>query len=243
MKRTLTLLILLISANTLFAQDSTRSPQRIKVNITDRGSDHLLIQYGLSGWSGTPDSIRTKGFSRHFNIYFLLDKPFKTNPKLSAAYGVGIGSDNIFFNNMYVDLKSTGATLPFSKVDSVNHFKKYKLTTIYLEAPVELRFTSDPNDPASGFKFAIGAKVGTMLKAFTKGKDLLNKGGQSVYGNRYLVKESEKHFFNGTRLSLTGRLGYGHFSLHGSYQITQLLKENVGPELRPWAIGLTISGL
>ena len=87
------------------------------------------------------------------------------------------------------------------------------------------------------------AKVGTMLKAFTKGKDLQNKSGQSVYGVKYLVKESEKHFFNGTRLSLTGRVGYGHFSLHGSYQFTQLMKENVGPEIHPWTMGLTISGL
>jgi hypothetical protein len=244
MKRTLTLLILLVTANGLFAQDSTggyNSPP--PSSARERISDHLIIQYGYTGWKGTPDSIQTKGFSRHLNIYFMFDKPFKTNPKMSVAYGVGIGSDNMFFKNMYVDIKSNTATLPFNRTDSTNHFKKYKLTTIYLEAPVELRFSSKPNDPASGIKIAIGAKVGTMLKAFTKGKDLLNKTGQTVYGMKYLVKESEKHFFNGTRLSLTGRIGYGHFSLHSSYQFTQLLKENVGPEIRPWTMGLTISGL
>ncbi|HEX6913666.1 MAG TPA: hypothetical protein VF145_00410 [Chitinophagaceae bacterium] len=243
MKRIFSLLIALSVSQLLFAQDSTSSPQRIKVNISERGSDHLLIQYGYTGWNGTPDSIHTKGFSRHFNIYFMFDKPFKTNPRFSAAYGVGIGSDNMFFRNTYVDVKSTGNSLPFTRTDSTSHFKKYKLTTIYLEAPVELRFNANPNDPASGFKFAIGAKVGTMLKAFTKGKDLQNKNGQTVYGNKYIVKEAEKHFFNSTRLSATARIGYGHWTLHGAYQVTQLLKENAGPEIRPFQIGLTVSGL
>lgn len=241
MKRTITLLILLVTANGLFAQDTTTytSPKI----TTDRVSDHLLIQYGYTGWNGTPDSIRTKGFSRHFNIYFLFDKAFKTNPKMSVAYGVGIGSDNMFFNNTYIDLKSTGNTLTFTNMDSANHFKKYKLTTVYLEAPVELRFNSKPHDASGGFRVALGAKVGTLIKAFTKGKDLQSKGNQSLYGVKYIVKESEKHFFNGTRLSVTGRVGYGRFSLHGAYQVTALLKENAGPEIRPFAIGLTISGI
>lgn len=240
MKRTVTLLILLATASVAFAQDTTiRYPK----SLPERISDHLIIQYGYTGWKGTPDSIRTKGFSRHFNIYFLFDKPFKTNPRMSVAYGVGIGSDNMFFDNTYIDIKSTGATLPFVRTDSVNHFNKYKLTTIYAEAPIELRFASKPYDAASGVKVAIGAKVGALLKAFTKGKDLQNKSGQSIYGPKYIVKESEKHFFNGTRLSLTGRIGWGHFTLHGAYQFTPLLKENVGPEIRPWQLGLTVSAL
>jgi hypothetical protein len=243
MKRTLSLLIFLVFAFASSAQDTTAVPQRVNVSVSDRGSDHLLVQFGYTGWAGAPDSIRTKGFSRHFNVYFMFDKPFKNNPRLSAAYGVGIGSDNMFFNNTYIDLKSTGTALHFTNVDSSNHFKKYKLTTIYAEVPVELRWTSNANDPANGFKLAIGARVGTILKAFTKGKDLQNRNNQSLYGNRYIVKESEKHFFNGTRIAATARIGYGHFLLHGSYQVSQLLKENAGPEIRPFTIGLTISGL
>lgn len=243
MKRTLTLLILLTFSKGLFAQDSTRSTQKIKVNVAERGSDHLLIQLGYVGWAGRPDSIRTKGFSRQFNVYFMFDKPFKTSPKMSVAYGVGIASDNVFLNNTYVDLRSNGATLPFVKTDSTDHYKKYKLTTVFLEAPIELRYYSNPSEPSKSWKFAVGAKVGTILKVFTKGKDLQNKSGSSLYGNRYIVKESENKFFNGQRLSLTARFGYGIWSVYGGYQFTQLLKENAGPEIRPWSLGVTISGL
>jgi hypothetical protein len=243
MKQIFALLISFFAATSVFAQDTTTAPQNIKVGITDKASDHMLIQFGADGWSGKPDSIRTKGFSRHFNIYFMFGKPFQNNPKLSVAYGAGIGSSNIFFDKMNIDLKSTAATLPFRRADSLDHFSKYKLTTIYLEAPVELRYTSNPNSTDGGFKFALGAKVGTMIKAFTKGKDLQNKAETSLYGSKYIVKEADKKFFNGTKIAATARVGYGIFSLHGAYQITTLLKEGVGPELRPWSIGLTISGL
>jgi hypothetical protein len=242
MKKIFALLISFFAATMLFAQDTT-SPQKIKVSITDKASDHLLVQFGGDGWAGKPDSIRTKGFSRHFNIYFMLGKPFENNPKLSVAYGAGIGSSNIFFDKMNVDLKSNAAALPFRKADSLDHFDKYKLTTIYLEAPVELRYSSNPGSMDGGFKFALGAKVGTMLKAFTKGKDLQSKSEASIYGNKYIVKEADKKFFNGTKIAVTARVGYGIFSLHGAYQVTTLLKEGAGPELRPWSIGLTISGL
>jgi len=242
MKKMLILFTCLISAQIMLAQDTTR-PQRVDINLAERGSDHLLIQFGMDGWTGAPDSIRTQGFSRHFNIYFMLDKPFKTNPRMSVAYGVGIGSSNIFFNRMLVDLKNTGAVLPFRRADSTDHFNKYKLTTVYAEAPIELRYSSNPNSPSSSFKFALGAKIGTMLKAFTKGKNFQNKNEQTIYGNKYIVKESEKKFFNSTKLAVTARAGYGIVSVHAGYFVTTLLKENAGPEIRPWSLGITISGL
>jgi hypothetical protein len=247
MKKTFLLLILFAATTFSFAQDTsttTTRPQKVNIDLSARGSDHLLIQVGGDKWLGKPDSIRTKGFSRHFNIYFMLDKPFGTNPKFSVAYGLGIGSSNMFFDKMQVDLKATGTTtLPFRNLDTSSHFKKYKLTTIYAELPVELRWYSDPSTPSKSWKVAVGAKVGQMLKAFTKGKNFQTRGGQSIYGQKYIVKESEKRYFNGTKLAVHGRVGYGMFSLHGQYQITQLLKEGAGPEIRPFSVGLTIAGL
>jgi hypothetical protein len=57
------------------------------------------------------------------------------------------------------------------------------------------------------------------------------------------MKESSKRFFNKNRLSGMVRVGYGHFSLFGSYQFTPLFKEGGGPVVRPFSIGLTLSGL
>ena len=189
-----------------------------------------------------PDSINTRGLSRSFNMYFMFDFPFKTNPHLSVAIGAGIGTNNMYFKDTYIDIAGKNANrLSFNDVSDTTRFKKYKLLTSFLEAPVEFRYSARPETPKKSFKAAIGAKVGTMLAASTKGKNLLNGSGQSI--NNYTQKEKSKKFFNTTRLSVTGRLGYGNLSLYGSYQVNSFIKEGFGPDVRPFSVGLTLSGL
>lgn len=226
------------------AQDTTSQKKDWKkLDLSNRANDHFMIQYGYDSWGSVPDSINTSGFSRHFNMYVMLDKPFKTNPHFSVGFGVGIGSSNIFFQNTYIDLKSRTSTLPFRDVSAEDHFKKYKLTTVFAEIPVEFRYVSNPVTPDKGFKVAIGAKVGTLLNAHTKGKNLVDKNGSTVYDSKYIAKENDKKFINSTRLALTGRIGFGNVSIDASYQVTNFLKENVGPAIKPYSIGLTLSGL
>lgn len=215
-----------------------------KVDLSSRAADHIMIQYGSDSWTNRPDSVRTgNGFSRHFNMYVMLDKPFKSNARLSVAFGLGIGTSHIFFNNTKVDIKANTARLPFSRVDSSDHFKKYKVTNVYAEIPVELRYYSNPENPNKSWKAALGVKVGTLLKTHTKGKNLLNKSDFSIYGPTYIQKESQKRFFNGTMLAVTGRVGYGFISLDAGYQILGVLKDGAGPVMNKFSFGITISGL
>jgi hypothetical protein len=215
-----------------------------KVTLSpDRPSDHFMIQFGSDTWLNKTDSIHTKGFSRHFNFYFMLDKPFKTNPRFSIAYGLGIGSSNIFFNDTYVDVRSNNAKLPFTDVSQANHFTKFKLTMIRLELPIELRFYADPENPKKSWKGAIGVKAGYLLNAYTKGKNLENSAGQSIYGSSYIEKESDTKFFSSARLAGTLRVGKGAFSLHADFDATPIIKSGFGPDVRTLSIGLTVSGL
>jgi hypothetical protein len=214
-----------------------------KIDLSKRPADHFMIQYGSDAWLNRPDSVHTGGFSRHFNFYFMLDKPFKTNAKFSLAYGIGIGSSNIFFKNTRVDIRSNSSTLPFSPADSSDHFSKFKVTTIYAEIPVEIRYFADPENPGKSWKAAAGVKLGTLLSSYTKGKNYVNKNGQSYYGTSYVEKESNKKFFNGTMLAVTARVGYGIFSIDVGYQVTGVLKSGAGPGMNKFSLGLTISGL
>lgn len=246
MKKIFLLFFITIGFTSYVCSQQVEKASKKKYDLTNRTSDHFILQYGMDRWSGAPDSLNVKGSSRHFNFYFMLDKPFKNSPKFSVAYGVGIGSSNIFLDKRYADIKSNTTVLPFKVsypgTDS-SYFNKFKMTTIFLEAPVELRFYSDPENTNKSFKAALGVKVGTLLKAYSKGKDLKNKSGQSIFGNRFIEKQYDKHFFNGTRLAFTARIGYGIFGLHFSYQITQAIKEGAGAEVKPYSIGLTIGGL
>jgi Outer membrane protein beta-barrel domain len=231
MRKISIILFAVLVSTSAFSQTTTKKEK----TITDRAADHFMFQVGTNIWSGTADSVSNyiKGFNRSANIYVMYNKQFKNSPKFSIAAGIGFGTSNIYFKKMQVNIAAAKSVLPFVRTDTGNSYKKYKLATAYLEIPLELRFTADPSNPNKSIKAAIGIKLGTLLNAHTKGKTLQNAA----------VKESSKNFFNGTRIAATARVGYGIFSLYGSYGLTSLFKDGVAPDTKLVQIGLTISGL
>jgi len=241
MKKIFFVVLSTLIVTSIFAQDEPKSESKKKANLASRANDHLLLQFGYTSWAGIPDSINTKGFPRTFNAYFLFDFPFKSNPKISVAIGAGVGTDNIFFDKTYVGIKDITPTLQFHDQSDTTHFKKNKLATAYLEAPLELRFSSNPQNPNKSFKVALGIKGGLLLGAHIKQKTLQSSTGATL--NDYIEKQFSKRFFNSNRFAGTARIGYGVFSVFGTYQINALFKEGLGPDVRPFTIGLTLSGL
>lgn len=248
MKKFLFLFITVACVTAVSAQDSTVTTTTktkkdwSKVKLGNRANDHFMIQIGHNGWSQKPDSLNTRGLSRSFNMYFMFDFPFKSDPRFSIGIGAGFGTDNVYFKNTDIDITGRNSNkLTFKNVADTNHFKKYKLMTTYLEAPVELRFAVNPENTNRSWKFAIGGKIGTLMSASTKGKTLQNKNGNTI--NAFTQKEKAKRFFDGTRLSATGRISYGVFGIYGAYQINSFIKDGMGPDVRPFQIGLVISGL
>jgi hypothetical protein len=239
MKKILSVAFAVVLVSTVFGQ----TKKDWSKEVIDRAGDHFMVQLGLDNWAGAPDSISSRmgGFSRGVNVAIMINKPFKSDPRWSVAFGLGISNSNIFFKNTSVDLKSSSTLLPFRKTDSTDHFKKYKLATTFAEAPIELRYTFDPVNQKKSWKIAVGVKVGTMLNAHTKGKTLQNKSNTTI--NAYTEKISKRTFFNSTRLAATARVGIGNFSLFGSYSITALVKDVSGAAIRPYQIGLCLSGL
>ncbi len=244
MKKIVFAVFISLSFATLYAQTDTvlRTPSP-KIDLSNRPGDHLMIQLSSDHWTGMPDSISShqNGFSRGLNAYVMIDKPFKGAPGFSVGLGIGIGSSNMIFKKMNVDIKSGSSKIPFTALDSTNHFKKYKLSMSYLEVPVELRFASNPGSSGKSWKIAIGGKVGTLINLHTKGKDLQDKNNKTI--GSYTVKENSKRYFTGTRLMGTARIGYGIISLFGSYQINNVLKDGFGPDMKLYQVGITLSGL
>lgn len=239
MKKLLSMLIAVVLLGTAFGQEK-KDWSKVKI---DKAGDHFMFQISKDGWSGTPDSVgsRMNGLSRGINVAIMLNKPFKTDPRWSVAFGLGVSHSSIFFKNTSVDIKSAAVQLPFRNLDSTDHFKKYKLATTFVEAPIELRYTTNPVSDKKSWKFALGVKVGTMLNAHTKGKTLQNKNNSNI-GN-YTEKISKRSYFNSTRLAGTARVGIGNFSIFTAYSITPILKDVSGATMRPYQIGLCLSGL
>lgn len=249
MKQILGMLLLMVSLSAVAQNKKTKvkvqepkapkvKPDYSKLDLSKRASDHFMLQFGIAGWGNKDaNNITTKSFNRSFNGYFLFDFPFKSNPHLSVAVGPGVGSDNIYFDQMSVDLNTrNGASF---KRDTITQYKKNKLETSFLEAPIELRYSARPDNMNKGWKFAFGAKIGTLVGAKVKSKIDLDASGTGGYIN----KEKDKRYLNTTRFALTARAGLGNLSFFGTYTVTSIFKEGLGPSVRPFSIGLALSGL
>lgn len=241
MKRYLLTAVMVLSSLWIFAQNDSTRTRTISTQALPRANDHFMLQVGHTQWTGAPDSLQFGGLPRSFNMYFLFDFPFKTNPKLSTAIGAGIATDNVYFDKMSVDITSNATNLAFRDVSDTNHFKKYKVATAYLEAPIELRFRSNPANDKKSFKAALGVKVGLLVNAHTKGKELQNRANNRI--GDYTEKLESTRYFNNNRISFTGRIGYGNLGLFGSYAATPLFREGVAAQIRPLTIGIVLSGL
>jgi hypothetical protein len=209
---------------------------------TRKAADHFMIEVGYDNWANTPDSIHIQGFNRSFSFYFMYNFPFKSDVRWSVAAGLGIGSSNIYFHDQEVLVSAyNNQTLAFPDETGTYHFKKYKLVITDLQVPLELRFAVDPTDMDHSWKIAVGAKVGLMLSAYTKGKDLVS--GSGVTAGNYTEKESSKQFFSTPQFVPTLRVSKGVVGVFAQLQVNSPIKTSDGPSVFPFSAGIVLSGL
>lgn len=226
-------LLLLLLPTALFAQEVEKGgdqPEKRK-RMSKPSRDFVMLQFTYEGWANKPDSVKTGGIGRGFNAYLCYDFPLK-NSNFSFAAGVGIGTSNVYLDNQELSL--------YSATDSVARFlpetqsyKKYKLTTAYLEAPFELRFFGNKMNRNKGFKAAVGFRAGTLIGAHTKGK----------LDNNVVYKTNTRNHLENWRFATTARIGWGNFTLMGSYNLNKLFSEGEGPQITPYSLGICITGL
>jgi len=218
-----------------FAQDSEKSKDT-KTTVQKPSRDFVMLQLTYNAWANKPDSINLTGFNRGFNGYLCYDFPIgKSN--FSFAAGLGISASNYYFKNQRVVSNDTGSAA-VARFQDTTGFKRSKLSVAYLQAPFELRFFGNKQNRNMGFKAAIGLQVGTLIGAHAK-------NNYTILGTntKALDKTSTKRFLNTWNFAATARLGWGNFSLFGSYNLTTLYKEFQGPQVTPYSFGICITGL
>lgn len=233
MQRCLAFLAIFFSLSApTFAQDNGKA----KTGIEKPSRDFVMLQLTYEDWAKTPDSIKKGSFGRGFNAYLCYDWPIQKS-HFSFAAGIGVGTSNIYFNNQEIITNDTGAAASQVRfVPETNDYKKYKLTTAYLEAPFELRFFGNKDNRNTGMKAALGLRVGTLVGAHTKGK-------RTVEGTKIVEKVNSKRYLETWRFSATARVGWGNFTLMGTYNLNSLFKAGMGPEITPYSIGICLTGL
>jgi hypothetical protein len=220
----------------LLAQEQKMNANAVPAAIVKPARDFVMLQFTWNNWAKKPDSIKAKTFGYGFNGYLCYDFPIKKT-HLSFAAGLGVSTSVTYLDKQVMSFADTGAY--GSQVHFLNDplpYKRYKFVTTYLQAPFELRYFANNLNRNKGFKAALGLQVGTLLGAHTKAVTAVN-------GTNIAYKDNTKRYVSPWNFAATARVGWGNFSLFGSYNLTNVFKENAGPEITPVAVGLCLTGL
>jgi len=203
----------------------------IKTKTSGGSRDRVVLEMMFDNWLHKQDGLKVRWYSRGFNAYFMYDIELGKS-KFSFAPGVGVSTSSIFTNSALVK-DSTGLSL----VERTDEYKKNKIGLTYVDIPLELRFRASPNAKNKSFKFALGFKAGVLADGKTKLKQ------EDAFGDMKIYKEKRYPDFQRFRYGATFRIGYGPFNVVAYYQLSNVFKNNMGPDVTPISIGISINGL
>ncbi len=180
--------------------------------------------------------------SKLLNFYYQYDYNLGDS-RFSFHPGIGIATDKYDMSDeTLINVDSAGfLSIETIRVDSIipDAFKiiKSKLSTAYLEIPLELRWRSMKYDPKRSLKISVGGKIGFLLDSKTK----IKYGAAS---EKKIIKQKEDWGIRNIRYSVYGKVGYGNAYLFYNYNLSTLFDKNKGPnqtEMTPMTFGFALS--
>lgn len=218
------LLLLSTFALPLAAQVTTDAPSKA---ITARPDipGIFTLEIGVNRGISTPSAFDIGLWgSRTLNLYY--QREFRIlKSKFSLVPGVGFSLERYKFRNgrilSYSASNKDSVFMATPTSLSIPNLKKTRLITNYLEVPVEIRFTANPNDPNRSFKFGVGARVGVLIEGGTK--VTYTEGGETKK-----IKDKQNFNLNTLRYGVFAKAGVGNFAFFCNYNLSPLFKEGKG---------------
>ncbi len=149
--------------------------------------------------------------------------------------GIGLTLNNYRFSSDKTLLSDTNRTVAGYDYDKNNeriNYKKNKLAVNYITIPLLLQFNSRLE-----FKKSIHVATGILFSY------KYNSHLKLVYtedGDKEKTKRHDEFNIEPFRYDATFRIGYQSYTLYASYALNTLFKENRGPSLHPFQIGINI---
>lgn len=167
--------------------------------------------------------------SSNVNLWFVQQRVKLIKNFASLQYGVGFEMFNFRFEKNISFREDVAGKI---KYDNVN-FSKNKLFVKYLTVPVKINFNLSPG-ASKPLHASIGMSAGYLLKA--RNKQISTERGKEKYDGTFNL--------NNWRVATIGELGFGNFTLYGSYSHTNLFDEQQSMlQMTPIAIGIKLSDL
>lgn len=214
-------LFLLLVSFSAFSQSAETRPATVRPDLPGT----FTLELGLNRGLDAPDRFDIGLFgSRTVNLYYQYEFRIM-NSKFSFVPGIGLSLERFKFKNNAIlayPADNRDSVLLLSVADhQISTIRKSQLITNYIEVPLDLRYTLNPDDPARSFKISIGGRVGYLYDAFTKIK-------YKEDGEAKQVKDKQNFNLNRFRYGVSAKIGFGNFALFGYYNLNTLFKEDKG---------------
>ncbi len=188
--------------------------------------DRFIFDLTIDNWADVPSGINTRIWSPGFSAAFFNDLKFGKSI-FGFAFGLGISSHNVRHNGMFIETTRTDTTSAFTYlIPRTSPSKKNKLSTNYIEVPLELRIRTNGKKP---FRFYPGVKIGYLFNIHAKVIDDTGKWKFYTFPNA-----------NPLRYGATARIGYGKINFVGFYGLNSVFRDNKGVQLIPWSAGISL---
>lgn len=235
----LTLLALIIFS--INAQEQEITTTDIKEEVRElkpksKSADKFMITLTFDNlFHKENNGIKTQWHSRGIGIHYMYDVPIKTSP-FSGAIGLGYSHSSYYHNSNIVEDSLGTRFNPINDFKEDDDFKRRKLSTNFIELPLEFRYRSKPDKNANMWKAAVGFKAGIRVGTASVEKNL------DLENDYYKLSKVKKwQDVNIARVGPTLRVGYGSFNLFAFYSVTGLFKKSNNLDMTPFSIGFTIT--
>lgn len=160
--------------------------------------------------------------------------PYQKNIHIYKNYvnlGTGIGLSWYHYN--FRGSYSLQPNVPFATAinDSLN-YSRNRLNMCYVNIPLMLEFNTNNTDASHSFHIGGGMEFGyNIFQNRLKQKFELD-------GQTHKRKVKDDFNVNPFRCDIIGRIGYGPFTIYGTYSLTTLFEKNKGPVVYPFSAGI-----
>lgn len=173
--------------------------------------------------------------SVEFSIYPVQQDIRLIGSRFGMVTAMGLQFNNYRFDLVSPDQLNETGLLWFPEMPENANITKSKLTTLFLNVPVLLELQIPAGGRGrDGLYLAAGIEGGMRLRSHTKVIYTTN-------GNRFKRKLRDDFNLNGFRYSYIARAGYRNIGIYGSYSPVSLFKNNKGPELYPYSVGISFN--
>lgn len=223
MKKTSFLLILVLIALQGFSQD---------IDESTRKKFSIVFDIFTDIWVKVPENVDARAINQGVNVLGLYDYRIKQSD-FSFAFGAGIGCHN-FYSDAFDVVDSVGNSDLF-KISTLypgTDYKRNKISTTYIDIPLEFRFRTKKE-----FRASAGFKFGFLVNSHTKyiGDDYIFEGNDQIQ-----VKFKDVYNIEKIRYGITARVGWKFVNFTGFYSLTGLFDKGKGPDLYPISVGISL---